>query len=377
VRSILFITGSRADFGLWLPVLGAVGHHPDLDPRLLVTGMHLDPRFGLTAREVLASGFPVVAEVASTPEGDSLADMAAAVGVATAGMAAAVAAEAPDWMMVIGDRGEQLAAAIVATHLGIPLAHVAGGDRTLGAVDDTVRDMISRGANLHFPTSNAAASRLRSLGEEDWRIRVVGSPALDDLRELASGEPEPVRERWGLPLAGSYIILLQHPETRGNRDQMADFEASLSAIGSIGLPVLAILPNADAGGRAMANQLVSQANRLSIHPSIPRRDFAILLRHAAALVGNSSAGLTEAALLSVPAVNVGRRQAGRVRGDNVLDVEADSGQIEAGIRRALDPTFRARLSGTSPHGAGGAARRIADTLAREPIGERLLIKNEP
>jgi UDP-hydrolysing UDP-N-acetyl-D-glucosamine 2-epimerase len=334
--------------------------------------MHLDPAFGLTVREVRAAGYPIAAEVPCTPASDSASDMAAAIGVATVGMAPVIAHERPDWLLLLGDRGEQLAAAIVAMHLPIPIAHIAGGDRTLGAVDDTIRDMITRAAHLHFVTSAEAATRLRALGEREWRIRLVGSPGLDDLPALAAADPGPVRDRYGLPATGPYLLILQHAETRANRDPAADMEATLAATAAVGLPRVAILPNADAGGRAMAARLKA-ADNVRVFASVPRADFAVLLAHAAVLVGNSSAGFTEAPLLRVPAVNVGRRQAGRVRGDNLIDVEPRSAEIEAAVRRALDPSVRRHLSGRSPHGDGGAARRIVEALA-EPIHGRLLDK---
>jgi UDP-hydrolysing UDP-N-acetyl-D-glucosamine 2-epimerase len=373
-RRLLFVTGTRADFGLWVPVLQAARAHPNLEPMLLATAMHLDPRFGSTIDEVRAAGFPIAGELPCTPTSDSPAEMAAAVGRAIEGMAPLLERERPEWLLVLGDRGEQLAATIAGMHLDLAIAHVAGGDRTFGAVDDAARDMISRAAALHFVASEVAAERLRVIGEDERRIRLVGSPGLDDLRELvAGGDPASVRGRIGLPASGDYLVVAMHPETRGRRNAAADMSAVLDAAAGIGLPIVAIYPNADAGGRAMIEQIEGHPGLLAV-PSLPRGEFAVLLAGASALIGNSSAGLIEAPMLRVPAVNVGRRQEGRLRGDNVIDVTADRESILAALRRALDPEFRAALSGTSPYGDGHAAERIVRALAEEPMTDELVFK---
>jgi len=373
MRSLLVVTGSRADFGLWRPVLSAAEEHPDLHARLLVTAMHLEPEFGSTVDEVRAAGFEIAAEVPCTPPGDDSGAMAAAVGEAIVGMSPVLGRERPDWLLLLGDRGEQLAAAIAALHMPLAIAHLAGGDVTTGAVDDSVRDMITRAAHLHLATSEAAAARLRSLGEEPWRVRVVGSPGLDDLAGLAAGGARDVRQRYGLPDEGPYLVILQHPETRSGRDPVADLDETLAATTTSGLPRIAILPNADAGGRAMIERLRSEPD-LPLVASAPRSDYAVLLANAAALVGNSSSGLTEAPLLRVPAVDVGQRQAGRLAGDNVVHADPERASIAGALRAAMAPAFRTGLSGRSPHGDGHAAERIVGILAAEPMDARLLLK---
>lgn len=371
---LLVVTGSRADFGLWTPILDEVARAgPDAEARLLVTAMHLDPRFGATVDEVRASGHPVAAEVACSPEGDSRTDMAGALGRALAGIAPVVERERPDWLLVLGDRGEQLAAALVALHVGTAVAHIHGGEITRGAVDDTVRDLVTRIAHLHLVATADAEERLRSLGEEPWRIEQVGAPGLDRLVEESQGDLAGLRARHGLG-DDRYLLVLLHPETVGPERGVVDLEATLGAVAGTGLPALAVFPNADAGGRAMVERLVQEAGALRTVTSLPRGDYATLLAGAAALVGNSSSGLIEAPLLGVPAVNVGRRQAGRTRGDNVIDVEPSVPAIAEGVARALDPAFRSALAKTSPYGDGSAAPRIVRRLLDTPRDDRLLLK---
>ena len=376
---LLVVTGTRADFGLWAPVLVEAARRPEaVAASLLVCGMHLDPRFGRTVETVRASGVPIAAEVAFTAAGDGPAEMAASLGAALSGMAPAMERQAPTWVCLLGDRGEQLAAALAAVHLGLPIAHLHGGERTLGAVDDTFRDMISRAAHLHLVANEAAGARLRRLGEEAWRIRVTGAPGLDGLAEVAPATEEQ-RTAVGLPAVGPYLVAVQHPETVGGRDAVDDLEATLAAIERSGLPALVIGPNADAGGRAVLARLTKEAagggpSPLRLRESLDRETFLAVLAGAAALVGNSSSGIIEAPLLGVPAVNVGDRQRGRLRGDNVLDVPADADAIAVAIAQATDRAFRAGLSHASPYGDGRSAARIVDAILEQPVDARLLIK---
>lgn len=371
---LLLVTGSRADFGLWQPVLAAARERPGVEAALLVSAMHLDERFGLTVEEVRRSGHTVVAEVPCTPAGDSRAEMAIAVGQALRAMAPILAEERPDWLLLLGDRGEQLAAALAALHTGTPVAHLHGGEITRGAVDDTVRDLVSRVAHLHLVATEAAEARLVAMGEERWRIRRVGAPGLDLLATEAQSDLTELRRRHGLPPDGPYLLVVQHPETVGVERATEDLDATLSAVATSGLSALVVYPNADAGGRAMVERLRSAGPTLRVVASLPRAEYATLLAGAVALVGNSSSGIIEAPLLGVPAVNVGRRQEGRTRGDNVIETPAEASAIAAGIRTATQPAFRAGLSRISPYGDGRAAERILDALLATSRDERLIVK---
>ena len=373
---LLVVTGTRADFGLWRPVLAEIDRRaiPDLQLALLVTAMHLDERFGFTASEVRASGHRIAAEVPCSPLGDSRTEMAQALGVALNAMAPAVEAADPDWVLLLGDRGEQLAAGLAALHLGHAIAHLHGGERTLGAVDDALRDMITRLAHLHFVADQSAAARVERLGEAPWRIHRTGAPGLDGLDAVDPEAGQAVRDRYRLG-TDPYAVIIYHPETVGRTDPVEVLEGILGAVADAGLPAVAILPNSDAGGRATRTALLDRARDVrAVIASLPREEYVALLAGASVLVGNSSSGIIEAPMLRVPAVNVGDRQRGRVRGDNVIDVPSDRESIRRATEAATSPEFRARLSGRSPYGSGGAALRIVDALLAQPVDARLLIK---
>lgn len=370
---LLLVSGTRADLGLWTPILREAERRAGVEASVLATAMHLDPRFGDTIAEVRTLGFRIAAEVPCTPAGDGRGDMAVAIGQALVGMVPVIEREAPSWLLVLGDRGEQLAAALAATHLGIAVAHLHGGEVTQGVVDDTVRDLVSRLANLHLPATADAAARLASMGEEPWRIERVGAPGLDLLATEASGDLAALRGRYGLG-PGPYLLVVQHPETVGDADPVADLGETLEAVSRSGLPSLGLFPNADAGGRAMLARLADPPPGMRVVPTLPRAEYATLLAGAAALVGNSSSGIIEAPLLGVPAVNVAERQSGRTRGDNVLDVPAEAAAIASAIERATDSAWREGLSRSSPYGDGTAAPRVLDVLQRVPRDSRLFRK---
>ncbi len=373
---LLAVTGTRADFGLWRPILREVERRgaADVELELLVTGMHLDERFGSTVDEVRGSGHRIAAEIACSPVGDSRTEMAQGLGLALAGMAPAIEAAAPDWVLLLGDRGEQLAAGLAALHLGVAVAHLHGGERTLGAIDDAFRDMLTRLAHLHFVADASSAARLERLGEAAWRIHVSGAPGIDDLLELDPRVGVAVRDRVDVG-SDEYALVIHHPETVGGNSPVASLDAVLGGVADAGLPAVAILPNSDAGGRSIRDALLARRATLrAVVASLRRDEYIGLLAGASVLVGNSSSGIIEAPLLRVPAVNVGDRQKGRLRGDNVLDVPVDRAAIRRAIDVARSGTFRSRLSGVSPYGSGRAAPTIVNVLLAQPVDQRLLVK---
>ena len=374
-RTALVVTGTRADYGLWVPILEEARRRgTELDVRLLVTAMHLDPRFGSTVEEVRRDGFPISAEIPSTATGDSRGEMVQSLATAMNGMLFPVRDTRPTWLLLLGDRGEQLAGALVALHLGIPVAHLHGGERTLGAVDDAVRDMITRIAHLHLVANSEAARRVAALGEEPWRVVITGAPGLDSIADRDASGDGRVLQRYGVK-RGRYLLLMVHPETVGERDPLAMLAATISGAERIGLPIIAIGSNSDAGGRSMLSALAEQRARfVGVWASVPHHEYLALLAGAAALVGNSSSGLIEAPALGIPVVNVGDRQRGRVRGDNVVDVAPDPDAIAQAVGQAVGSAAREALSGRSPYGDGSAARRIVDALVSTPIDDRFMRK---
>ncbi len=377
-RSIAVATVGRSDFGLYQPLLERIAADPALELRLMVSGAHFDPRFGPTVREIEAAGYAYEPGLAMHPESDAAADIALALGRGVQAFARAFGARRPDLLVLLGDRSEMLAPAVAALPFNIPQAHLYGGKVTEGAIDERVRHALTKASHLHFVSCQAYAERVLQMGEEPWRVFNYGSPGLDRLHGRRAAREALCREA-GLDSARPFLLVTFHPVTLEPGEQDSQVAALLQALEQSGLAVVATYPNADAGGLRIAAQLEAFAAR---HPQGVRllrnagsRLYADLMTHAAAMVGNSSSGIGEAPSFELPVVNIGSRQDGAIKAANVIDTGYSAQDVLAGIRRAIDPAFRAGLRGLrNPYGDGHAGERIASTLRDIPLDDRLLRK---
>jgi UDP-hydrolysing UDP-N-acetyl-D-glucosamine 2-epimerase len=389
-RIIAIFTGNRAEYGLQFPILKAVEAHPDLAYRLLVSGAHLDPNFGRTLDEIRNDGFRVDAEVKIDMDATSLVATVQAIGSGVLSISRALAAVQPDVAVVYADRFEGLAAVIAASQMNIPTAHVEGGDLTEGgALDDSVRHAMTKLSHLHFTTNQQASNRILAMGEEPWRVHTVGFPAIDLISEGRYAAPEEVSARLGLDVARPLVLVTQHSvTTEFDRagEQVAPTLSALEQLAADGVQVIVTFPNNDAGGRAIVERL-EQFNRrglrnVQVHRSLGRHVYHGVLALArdpakrVACVGNSSSGIKETPAFGCPCVNIGSRQDGRLRADNVVDTGYDAGQIEAAVRRCLqDEAFRKHCrDADNPYYLGGAGKKIAAVLASVPLDQNLLRK---
>lgn len=378
MRRLAVVTTSRADFGIYRPLLRAIADYPDLDLQLIVAGMHLSPLYGLTVREIEAEGWPIAARVNCLEEADSPLAVARAMGRAVIGLAEALAELEPDIEVVLGDRFEMHAAALAALPLNLPVAHLHGGELTLGAFDDALRHSMTKLSHLHFAATEDYARRIIQLGEEEWRVTVSGAPSLDNLAALDVVGPGELAEFIGLELDPAPLLVTYHPvslEQAGTEDQLLEL---LAALDKTDRPVVFTLPNADPGNsvirRLIADWTAARERAAQVEHLGTRRYFG-LMKLAAAMVGNSSSGIIEAASFELPVVNIGSRQAGRTRASNVIDCGYGREEILAAIERATGEEFRALLKGlVNPYGDGRAAGRIVAKLAEVELGQRLLVK---
>jgi GDP/UDP-N,N'-diacetylbacillosamine 2-epimerase (hydrolysing) len=365
MRNVCFVTGTRAEFGLMQTTLRAIGSHRKLNLQTIATGMHLSRKHGYT--------------VAQIPRVDAVVpwkgDLATATGQATARLAAAFEKLKSDIVLVVGDRVEAFAGATAGHLSGRIVAHVHGGDRALGQVDDALRHAITKLAHVHFPATQQSAGRLVKLGEDSWRIHLVGAPGIDGIAKLASRRKT----------KGRFALLVLHPA-----DTEPDLEAErarivLEGFRRSGLSRAEVIhPNNDPGSEGIAaawSVLATPASpsrgmgdagvATTVHRNLSRADYLALLRDAAVLVGNSSSGIIEAASFGTPVVDIGPRQAGREHGPNVVHVDYDARQIAAAVRRFAGEGWEVRFPPTNVYGGSGTGRRIADTLARLIISPEL------
>lgn len=373
MRRVCYVSGSRADFGLFSSTLRAIHAEPDLSVSLAVTGMHLDPAHGLTVRDVEESGLPICARIEAPELDGSGVGMAMALGTMVRGLAASWHADRPDVAVVLGDRGEMLAGAIAAAHLDIPVAHVHGGERS-GTIDESIRHAVSKLAHLHFVSTDASRVRLERMGERPDRIWVTGAPGLDGLRALGDRTRGELCAEAGLDPCRPIALFCHHPVLQDGARSSDATGVALDALLARGVQVLAMTPNSDAGSVPIRALLEERAagGELVLVRHLGRRNFASWMARADLIVGNSSAGIIEAATFGTPVVNIGDRQALRERNANVVDVDADPPSIAAGIERALSV---GRLSEVvNRFGDGGAAARIVRILRTVDLGDGLTRK---
>jgi len=376
-RTIAVVTTSRADYSLLYWPLRELASHPDVDLKIVAVGPHLSPEFGSTVREIEKDGFDVNARIECLMSSDSDIGMAKTIGVATLSLADCFGQMRPDLVVLTADRYEMLAPASVALALRIPIAHIEGGEISEGAIDDAVRNALTKLSHIHFTSTEFARTRVIAMGEEAWRVHRTGAASLDHLRRSTLLNREQLETRLAIDLGQPTAVITYHPTTIA-RDTTREADAMFSAIHSMPGQLLCCYPNADAGSRALIERMESCLRERGGGKVIVNLDPVVywsLLRFVDLLVGNSSSGIIEAASFALPVVDVGIRQRGRERGRNVLTAEPSVASILDRIRTARSQQFRRSLEGMENlYGDGRAAERIVTVLASVPLGEELLIK---
>jgi UDP-hydrolysing UDP-N-acetyl-D-glucosamine 2-epimerase len=378
LRRVCFVTGTRAEFGLMKSVLRAIRDHPKLRLQLIVTGMHLDRTRGYSVKQIKSEGWLDGIEHARLPWrpiGSQPAAIAAATGRAIASIAASLEMFQSDVVMVCGDRVEAFAGASAGHIAGRVVAHVHGGDRALGQIDDSLRHAITKLSHIHFASTRDSARRIARLGEDKWRIHVVGAPGVDGI----------TRDAWdlselGLPIEpGRYALLVLHPTELNDGREEQRARLVLDALASVGLPrTVVVYPNNDPGGegivRCWDRAGASKSAQIIFRRDLPRNGFLGLLKHTAVLVGNSSSGIIEAATFGTPVIDIGDRQKGRLRSQNVVNVPFSKTLITRELRRIWNEGRPKRFGGHNVYAGRNTGKRIADILARMPLDARRLRK---
>jgi UDP-N-acetylglucosamine 2-epimerase (non-hydrolysing)/GDP/UDP-N,N'-diacetylbacillosamine 2-epimerase (hydrolysing) len=376
-RKIAVVTTSRADYGFLYWPLRDMAAHADLDLKVVAFGPHLSPEFGCTIRQIEKDGFAVDARIECLMSSDSDVGMAKTIGVATLSLADYLGQVRPDLLVVTADRYEMLAPASVALALRIPIAHIEGGEISEGAIDDAVRNALTKLSHIHFTSTELARERVIAMGEEEWRVHRTGAPSLDHLKRSSLLRRGELERLIGIDLRRPTMVVTFHPLTIA-RDTTREADALIAALKVIPGQVLFCYPNADAGSR----DLIERVDRLSrergcskVLVNLDPIVYWSLLQYVDLLLGNSSSGIIEAASVELPAVDVGMRQRGREHGRNVLNAEPDVDSILDRVNMALSGTFRESLRGMeNPYGDGRASERIVRVLASVALGEELLIK---
>lgn len=374
-RRIMVLTGKRGGFGAMKPMLRLMQSDPGVALQLVVTDQHVSDKFGLTVREVKRE-FEIAAEVDMRQADASPESRACALGVCLEGMGHVLAKLSPDICVLYGDRGEVLSTAIAATTMNIPIAHLQGGDVS-GSIDDLMRHAITKLAHLHFPSTKTSGDRIRCMGEEPWRIHVVGDNHIDTIIAGDFCTADEVARELDLDLGQPIVVVLQHSETTAPQAAYEQMVETLVAVRDFGQQTVVIHPCSDAGydGVISAIDEIALPPQFRVRVNLDAPYFWGLLAAASVLVGNSSAGLIETPSFHLPAINIGRRQIGRLCAENVLHVEHDRNAIRKALITATSEPFRQAAANCQQlFGDGRAGQRVYKTLREIPLDKKLMLK---
>lgn len=371
------LTGNRAEYGLLRWTMREIADDPALELQVAVTGAHLEPKFGMTVRQIEEDGFAVDARIPMQLEESSPVGITRSMAAGLAGIAEALDRLKPDILVILGDRYEIHAAATAAMIARVPIAHIHGGEATEGAIDEAIRHSVTKMAHLHFVAAEAYRRRVIQLGEAPERVFIVGACGLDNLARLEALDRRGLEAALGFPLGDGFLLVTYHPATLAPEESVRGTKELLAALDRFPeRRVLITGTNADPGGAPIRAMLVDYARerpaRVLLRESLGQHLYLNALKAAAAVVGNSSSGIIEAPSFGVPTVNLGDRQRGRLRAASVIDCGETREAIAAAVGKALDPGFRAALDpSATPYGRPGAARLIRDVLRSHPLDDIL------
>ena len=370
-------TGTRAEYGLLLPLLRALNEDSFFELHLVAIAAHLSPEFGLTFRDILADGF-VIEKIETLLSSDTGVGIAKSMALGTIGFADTFARINPDIVLITGDRFEMLAAAQAALVARIPIGHIAGGDITEGAFDDAIRHSITKMSALHFPTNRQSAQRIQQMGELPERVHVVGSLGIDAIRYLKLLSREEIESQFGISFKEKNLLVTFHPVTLVEDCGLTQLRQLLMALRQLPEDQYGIVftkPNADNAGREFSYEISCFADHkanVSVHTNLGHRGYLSTLAVVDAVVGNSSSGLYEAPSFQKATVNIGERQRGRLCASSVIQCEPMSRDILLAIEKATSLDFGNTVN---PYGDGNAAARIVEVLKKGFSRDNLLQKS--
>jgi GDP/UDP-N,N'-diacetylbacillosamine 2-epimerase (hydrolysing) len=375
-RKIVVTTGTRSEYGLLRPLLKEINSSKKLELYLIVTGMHLSKKYGKTIDEIKKNGFKIFKTFEMVPKDDSNYSMSVTLGNGITQFSKIFNNLKPDINVILGDRDEMLASTIAAYHMNIPNAHIHGGDRSKGGIDEYNRHAITKMSNIHFAVSQQSKKRILRMGEDPKFVFLTGSPSIDEIKSKAISDKKTLMEKYGINFSGKEILLVQHPVTTETKKSKIQIQNTLTAINKLNKITIAILPNSDPGRESIQKELkiFSKKNKkFYLFSSLPREDYLGMIKNSGVLVGNSSSGMIEASYFSTPVVNIGIRQQDRERGKNVINVEqVTSTLIYKAIVKALNFNNKSQIK--QVYGNGNASKKIVKYLEKISLDEQLIQK---
>lgn len=373
-RNIAIATGTRADWGLLSGIAKALSLRPDCRVEIIATNMHLSERYGNTLGEIIADGFASPITVAmSTEATDSPVGTVAAMAECMQGMAATLADLRPDLLVILGDRFEMLATATAALMLRIPIVHIAGGEISEGAIDDSIRHAISKMASLHLTATEPYRRRVIAMGEEPSRVVNTGAIGVYNLLNEPYMTRSELEESIGMELPEGSLLVTYHPATLDDEDPALPCAQLLEALDRFPQSnVVITYPNNDSRGRVIIDLIEEYGrrhpDRVRVIPSLGKRRYLSALRYVGAVVGNSSSGIVEVPSMGIPTVDIGIRQRGRIASDSVVHCGDSADEIARAIAFALSPEGQHRAqTSVNPYGGPDTLNKIVTAIAETPL----------
>ena len=374
MRKICFFTGTRAEYGIMSRLMRMVAVSPNCEIQIVATNMHLSPEFGLTYREIEADGFHINKKVEMMLSSDTVNGILKSMGLATIGFADALEDLKPDLAVILGDRYEMLAAAQSCLIYKVPIAHLFGGEVTLGCYDDNIRHAITKLSHLHFTSTDEYRKHIIQMGEQPERVNYVGALGVNNIRNESVMSLEELETSLNFKLGEKFLLITFHPVTLENSTSAMQCDYLLKALAEINedYQLLFTLPNSDTDGRVIIskiNEYVSQnPEKATAISSLGKKRYYSALKYAIAVIGNSSSGLVEAPSFQIPTLNIGGRQDGRTRGESVIDVPATYEGISSGLKKALSSEFRELAKhSTNPYEKEGTVENIFKIISTYPL----------
>lgn len=375
-KKIVAITSSRADYSHLYWPLKLLEESESIDLTILCFGPHLSPEYGDTWKQIKKDGFNNVKTIECLLSSDTDVGMAKSLGLAILGIADFLAELRPDLMLIIADRYEMLAPANVALTLRIPIAHIEGGDISEGAIDDAVRNALTKMSHIHFAPTKKSMQRVIAMGEEPWRVHLSGAPSLDHLyKSTIPGQAE-ISELLNFENKKKLIVVAYHPVTM-YKNSVKEQQCLFDALALRSEQVVFCFPNADTGSHQIMNKAKQfcKNNHAQMFTNLSAQNYWGLLKQADLMIGNSSSGIMETPSLELPTINIGIRQKGREQAINIIDVSANSQEINEAMDQALSNNFKQSLKGMSnPYGNGNAAKLIFNVINEIEINDELRFK---
>jgi len=379
-KKIAVFTGSRAEYGLLFWVLKELDCSPICDLQLYVGGMHLSPEFGCTIDKIIADGFSVTEKIEFLLSSDSAVGISKSMGLAVISASEILERNKPDLILLLGDRFESLAIAQAAMLACIPIAHIHGGEKTEGVIDEAIRHSITEMSHIHFTATEDYRKRVIQLGEQPERVFNYGAPGIDNIVNLNLLDKQSLSESINFDLSSPYFMITFHPVTLDHTGELESLNNLNKALDLFpDFKCIITYPNADTHGRNLIEVLNrykdKHPKRVLLVQSLGQLRYLSLLKYAAAVIGNSSSGLIEAPAFNIPTINIGERQKGRIAGDTVIQSGKSFEEIKEALRTALSPEFnKVCKAAKNPYGDGTSSPKIVEKILTYPL-QNILVKS--